>query len=576
MLDHAITGGTVVDGSGGPARRADVGIRDGRIVAVTAPRGLDEPAARTTDATDLLVTPGFVDQHTHYDAQLYWDPLATPSSWHGVTSVIGGNCGFTLAPLRERDADYTRRMMAQVEGMPLVALEQGLPWGWETFGEYLAGLDGSLAVNAGFMVGHCALRRYVLGEDFGRESTPVELAQIGQLLRESLAAGGLGLSTTRSTTHVDGDGEPVPSRHASEEEVIALCAVVAEFEGTSLEAIVQGCLDRFSDDEVELLARMSGTAGRPLNWNVLSVAADDPGKIDHQLQASARAAELGGRVVALTMPIFADNNMSFLTFCALWLIPGWRDVLATDVPEKIRRLRDPAVRADMVKTAAASPLGRLADFGNYVIGDVFSEANERYRDRKVGDIAAERGEDPFATIVDIVANDDLRTVLWPLPAADGDADWELRRTLWEKDDVLLGGSDAGAHLDRMLGSPYPSRFIGDCLRGRQLVSVERAVHLLTDVPARLFGLRDRGRLASGGRADVVVLDPATVDAGPARIAFDLPGESKRLLADPVGIVRVLVNGRETIVDGQPTGDLPGTVLRSGRDTAGTETIAAGG
>jgi N-acyl-D-aspartate/D-glutamate deacylase len=570
MLDHAITGGTVVDGTPtSQGRRADVGIRDGRIVAVAEAGRLGDEAAHTIDATDLVVTPGFVDPHTHYDAQLYWDPLATPSSWHGVTTVVGGNCGFT----RERDADYTRKMMAQVEGMPLVALEQGLPWKWETFGEYLHGLEGSLAVNAGFMVGHCALRRYVLGEDFGRESTPAELDQISVLLRESLAAGGLGLSTTRSTTHVDGDGEPVPSRHASEEEVLALCAVVAEFEGTSLEAIVQGCLNRFSDEEIELLARMSGAARRPLNWNVLTVAADDPGKVDHQLRASTRANELGGRVVALTMPIFADNNMSFLTFCALWLLPGWRDVLAVDVREKMRRLQDPAVRAEMMEKAQGSPLRRLADFANYLIGDVYSEANEPYRNRKVGDIAAERGEDPFATVVDIVVNDELKTVLWPIPAADGDADWELRRTVWDHEDVLLGGSDAGAHLDRMLGSAYPTRFIADCLRGRQLVTLERAVHLMTDVPARLFGLRDRGRLAPGYRADVVVLDPATVDATPARIAFDLPGDSKRLLADPLGVVRVLVNGRETIVDGQPTGALPGTVLRSGIDTAGTQTSA---
>jgi N-acyl-D-aspartate/D-glutamate deacylase len=571
MLDHAIRGGTVVDGTGQPGRRADVGLKEGRIVSVSGPGGLDEPATHTIDATDLVVTPGFVDPHTHYDAQLYWDPLATPSSWHGVTSIIGGNCGFTLAPLRERDADYTRRMMAQVEGMPMAALEQGLPWKWETFGEYLEGLDGSLAVNAGFMVGHCALRRYVLGEDFGRESTPAELQQLRQLLGESLAAGGLGLSTTRSTTHVDGDGEPVPSRHASEDEVLALCEVVAEFEGTSLEAIVQGCLSRFSDDEIELLARMSAAARRPLNWNVLTVAADDPGKPDHQLRASVRAAELGGRVVALTMPIFADNNMSFLTFCALWLLPGWRDVLAVDVPEKIRRLRDPVVRAEMMEQAASSPLNRLADFADYLIGDVYSQANEQYRDRKVGEIAAERGEDPFTTIVDIAANDELKTVLWPIPGADGDADWQLRRRIWEEEDVLLGGSDAGAHLDRMLGSPYPTRFIADCLRGRELVPVERAVQLMTDAPARLFGLRDRGRLAPGYHADVVLFDPAAVDATPARIAFDLPGESKRLLADPLGVVRVLVNGQETIVDGEPTGSLPGRVLRSGRDTTGTET-----
>jgi N-acyl-D-aspartate/D-glutamate deacylase len=568
MLDYAITGGTVVDGSGGAPRQADIGVKDGRIVAVGK---LEESATTTFDATGLLVTPGFVDPHTHYDAQLFWDPLATPSSWHGVTSVIGGNCGFTLAPIKERDADYTRRMMAQVEGMPLVALEEGVPWKWETFGEYLDGLEGAIAVNAGFLVGHCAIRRYVMGEDFAREANAEELDAIAKVFEESVAAGGLGFSATRSSTHVDGDGNPVPSRWASEAEVLRLCEIVGQYDGTSLELITQGCLSRFSDEEIEFMAQMTATAHRPLNWNVLGVAASDPDKIEHQLRPSKRARELGGRVVALTMPIFADNNMSFLTFCALWLIPGWRDVLAVDVPEKIRRLKDPAVRADMMEKAKTSPMGGLANFGQYMIGDVFSEENESVRNRKVGDIAAERGEDPFKTIVDICANDDLKTVLWPIPAADTDADWQLRRTLWDEKDVMIGGSDAGAHLDRMLGSPYPTRFIADSLRGRKLVPLERAVQLMTDVPARMFGLIDRGRLEEGMFADIAVLDPNTVDATPARISFDLPGDSKRLLADPVGVVRVLVNGTEVIRDGKPTGSLPGTVLRSGRNTSGTDT-----
>jgi len=563
MLDYAITGGTIVDGTGAAARQGDVGIRDGRIVAVGK---LDEEAATTVDATGLVVAPGFVDPHTHYDAQLYWDAYATPSSWHGVTSVIGGNCGFTLAPLKERDADYTRRMMAKVEGMPLVALEQGVAWKWETFGEYLEGLDGGIAVNAGFLVGHCALRRYVMGEDFAREATPDELAAMVQTLHDSLAAGGLGFSTSRSSTHNDGDGNPVPSRFASEEEVLALCKVVSEHEGTTLEAIVQGCLGRFSDEEIELLARMSSTAQRPLNWNVLSIDARDASRADHQLQASARAREVGGRVVALTMPIFADNNMSFLTFCALWLIPGWNDILDVEVPERIRRLKDPATRAQMVESAKGTPFEGLVNFERYVIGDVFSEENEKVRGRWVRDIAAERGQDPFECLVDIVAADELRTVLWPQPASDTDADWAVRRDLWERDDVMLGGSDAGAHLDRMLGSPYPTKFLGDCLRGRKLVPLERAVHLLTQVPADLFGLRHRGRLEPGYHADVVVFDPATIDAGPPTLAFDLPGASKRLLAQSIGVHRVYVNGVETIVDGGPTGSTPGTLLRSGVET----------
>jgi N-acyl-D-aspartate/D-glutamate deacylase len=570
MLDIAITGATVVDGTGMDAFRADIGVESGRIVVVGE---LEAPARRTIDADGLVVAPGFVDPHTHYDAQLHWDPLATPSSWHGVTTVIGGNCGFTLAPLKERDADYTRKMMAQVEGMPLQALENGVPWSWETFGQYLDTLDGHVGVNAGFLVGHCALRRFVLGEDFTRPSTSAELGEITDLLDRSLGAGGLGLSTTRSTTHIDAEGEAVPSRWASEEEVLALCQVVSRHDGTSLELISQGCIGRFDDDEVELLARMSSVAGRPLNWNVLSTSAEDADRVDHQLRPSRRARELGGRVLALAMPVFADNNQSFLTFCGMWLIPGWRDVLAVEVPERIRRLKDPAVRAKLAQSATTSPLGGLADFYRYIIGDVFSEVNEQYRNRRVGEIAAQRNEDPFTTIVDIVAADDLRTVLWPQPANDSDADWELRRRLWEEPDVMLGGSDAGAHLDRMLGAAYPTRFLSDCIRGRRLVSMERAVYLMSNVPARVFGLRRRGRVAPGYHADLVVFDPATVGAAPVRTVFDLPGQSKRLLADPIGVSRVLVNGVETFVDGAPTGDVPGVVLRAGRDTTGPDLTA---
>jgi N-acyl-D-aspartate/D-glutamate deacylase len=564
MLDYAIKGGTLVDGTGAPPRQTDVGIRDGRIVAVGE---LDEPAAKVIDATGLLVCPGFVDPHTHYDAQLYWDPFATPSSWHGVTSVIGGNCGFTLAPIKAPDADYTRRMMAKVEGMPLAALEAGVPWTWESFGEYLGGLDGHIAVNAGFMVGHCALRRYVMGEEaIGREAKPEEVDEMVAVLHQSLAAGGLGLSTTRSSTHNDGDSQPVASRWASEEELVTLCGVVGQHDGTSLEAIVQGCLDGFSPAEVELLARMSSTARRPLNWNVLGVDPDDPGKPERQLRASQRAREVGGRVVALTMPVNVPMNMSFNTFCALWLIPGWNDVLNVPVPERKKRILDPLVRERMLESAATSRvLGRLSQFGNYVIGDAFNPELKDVIGRKVSDLAQERGQGNFATLAEIVAADDMRTILWPTPP-DTDEIWSQRRDLWRHQDVMLGGSDAGAHLDRMCGSPYPTQFLGDSLRGRQLVPIEEAVRLITDVPARLFGLRDRGRIAEGFHADITIVDPATVDAGLPTLTPDLPGDSPRLLAEPIGVHRVLVNGVETIVDGEPTGETAGTVLRSGQET----------
>ena len=568
MLDYLIRGGTIVDGTGAAPRRGDVGIRGDRVVAVGK---VDEQARETFDADGLVVTPGFVDPHTHYDAQLYWDGYATPSSVHGVTSVLGGNCGFTLAPLKASDADYTRRMMAKVEGMPLEALENGVDWSWETFGQYLDGLEGRIAVNAGFLVGHCALRRYVLGpEATERQSTQQEVEVLADLLAQCLAAGGLGLSTTRSSTHNDGDNNPVPSRVASEEELLTLCRVVSRHPGTTLEAIVEGCLKGFSDGEIELMAQMSAQANRPLNWNVLTIAAGMEKRVAHQLLPSERARQIGGRVVALTMPIFADNNMSLGTFCALWLIPGWHDILSLPKEEKLTRLHDPAVREQMVGAARGTAFERLADFSNYRIGDTVAPENKRYEGRLITDIASELGVDPADALIDIAGADDFKTVLWPLPAGDGAEDWAARRELWEREDIMLGGSDAGAHLDRMLGSPYPTRFLADTLRGRRLVPLERAVHLMTDVPARLFGLTDRGRLEEGRFADVVVFDPETVDSGPARRVFDLPGDSLRLTAESMGVKRVFVNGTPTIEEGRPAGALPGRVLRSGRDT---ETVA---
>lgn len=573
MLDYAITGARVVDGSGGPSVTASVGVRDGRIVEVGY---LDERARTTIDGDGLVVAPGFIDPHTHYDAQLFWDPFATPSSVHGVTTVIAGNCGFTLAPLHAGDADYTRRMMAKVEGMPLSALENGVDWGWESFAEYLSALEGRVGVNAGFLVGHCALRRYVMGaRSLGQEADRGQLDRMTALLHEALQAGGLGFSTTRSSTHSDGDGAPVASRHANREELIALCRATGEHEGTTLEGIVEGCLDTFSDEEIDLFTDMSVSARRPLNWNVLTVDSRVPERVTRQLEASTRAAQRGGRVVALTMPVLVPMNMSFLNYCALNMLPGWREILGLPVRERMAKLGDPVVRKEMIRRADSDEAGvfrRLADFRNYVLGDTYSPENEGMSGRVVGEIAAERGQDAFDVLVDIVLKDELRTILWPMPPDNDEATWQLRRQVWEDGRAMLGGSDAGAHLDRMCGAPYPTRFLGDMLRGRRLLGLERAVQMLTEIPARLFGLRDRGRIAVGYHADVVVFDPDRIASGPARLVPDLPGESARLTAASEGVVSVLVNGVETVREGQLVGSTPGRVLRSGRDTY---TVATG-
>ena len=568
MLDYVIRSGTLLDGSGDPARRADVGLRDGRIVAVGP---VEEDARAELDATGLMVAPGVIDPHTHYDAQLFWDPSASPSNVHGVTTVVGGNCGFTLAPINAQDADYIRRMMAKVEGMPLAALETGVPWRWSTFAEYLDALDGRLGVNAGFLVGHCALRRKVMGAARGEEvATDEEIARMRALLAESLDAGGLGFSSSQSRTHSDGEGRPISSRYADRREMLAFCEEVAAHEGTTLEYITNGCLDSFSTEEVDLMTAMSVTAQRPLNWNVLTVDARSSERIAHQLSASTAAAASGGRIVALTMPTLVPMNMSFRTHCALFLIPGWGEVMGLPEAERMKKLAEPAVRTMLDQRARSKEAGvfrGLSRWGSYVIGDTYAAANEGCAFRRVDEIAAERGTAPFDTLLDIVLADELRTVLWPNTDDGDDATWAMRAVIWSDPRAMVGGSDAGAHLDRMCGSNYPTAFLGDCLRGRQLVPVEKAVHMMTGQPARLFGLRERGLVREGYAADLFVFDPATVGSEPARLVHDLPGGTPRLYAGSHGVVRVLVNGVETVRDGEPTGVLPGTLLRSGRDTA---------
>ncbi len=568
MLDYLIKGGTVIDGTGSAGVTADVGIGDGRIVAIGL---IDDEAAETIDATGKIVCPGFVDPHTHYDAQLFWDPYATPSNLHGVTSVIMGNCGFSIAPVATADdGDYLKHMLTKVEGMALESLEEGVPWDWNSFAEYLAKLEGNIGVNAACMVGHNALRRSVMHDDaVGNEATPEQIEAMVALLHESIEAGGLGFSTTLAYTHSDIDGKPVPSRWAANDEVIALAAAVGEHEGTALEWNTDGCMNGYSDEEIELMTEMSVAADRPLNWNVFTIDSARPDEYSRQLDASVKAAEGGGRVVALTMPIIVGMNMSFRFYCALNLLPGWNDILSLPLEERMEKLADPDVRRQLEVSAASPEAGvvaRLTGWTDYVIGDTFSEANDGLKGQRVGDIARERGQRDFYTLLDIVLADELKTVLWPSATDDDAESWRLRQKAWANEHVMIGGSDAGAHLDRMAGQPYTTEWIGDCLRGRKLTTVEDAIHNLTDVPARLFGLIDRGRLAEGWHADVVVFDPDTIGTTDVELVFDLPGNAKRLWTQGVGIERVFVNGTPIVVDGEATGARPGTLLKSGVDT----------
>jgi N-acyl-D-aspartate/D-glutamate deacylase len=572
MLDLAIRGGTVIDGTGSPARRADVGVHQGRIVAV----GEVDDAVADIGADGLLVTPGFVDLHTHYDAQLSWDPSASPSPLHGVTTVIGGNCGFSLAPAGPDHVEYLSAMMARVEGMPRSALGS-LDWSWESFGDWLGRLDGAIGVNAGFLVGHSTLRRVVMGDEaVGSPASPTQIADMVALARRSFEEGALGLSTSQAHTHHDGAGCPVPSRAASRGELEALAASLADHPGTTLELIVAGCINGFSEDEVDLMATLSLLANRPANWNVLGVSALNPGASARQLDASTVAAGRGATVMALTLPHTMSIRLSFEHGAVLDGLPGWDEVFALPVAQRMDRLADPGVRRRLDTGAHSKEAGILAALAHWrtlVIDETFSATNAGLAGRTVGEIADERGQDPFDTLLDVVLADHLRTGLRP-PIPESEADWKLRAEVWSDPRTVVGGSDAGAHLDMMCGAVYSTSMLGDGVRRRGLLGWEEAIRQLTEVPARLYGLRGRGRVEVGWSADLVALDPERVGPGPLHTRDDLPGGGSRLYAEAQGIEHVLVNGVEIVEAGRLTGATPGAVLRSGRDTD-TVTVPGG-
>ncbi len=568
-FDVVIRGGTVVDGTGAPGRSADVGISNGRIVEIGP---ISERADDEIDADGLVVAPGFVDVHTHFDAQVFWDTTLSPSPLHGVTTVVGGNCGFTIAPLAPEHGDYLMEMLARVEGMPLTSLRNGVPWNWTSFESYLAAIDGTLSVNAGFLVGHSALRRFVMGDDAtARAATDEELTAMRALLAESLRAGGLGFSSSWAATHNDGVGDPVPSRHAERDELIALCDETGHHPGTTLEFIpMVGKLERWA---IELMADMSRAADRPLNWNVLFVNAGSAETVEHQLSATDHSRAHGGEVLALTAPGTPSPRLCFAGGFLLDTIPGWAKPMALPHPEKLAMLAGASGRAELL--ALASEGGKvgfgLTNWGQYVIGDVVDPSLRGYEGRTVAEIAAEENKEPFDALCDLVVADDLLCG-FGFPNRESDADWDARVEVWRDSRAVIGASDAGAHLDFLDTFNYSTTMLAGAVSKRSLMGIEEAIRLLTDRPARLYGLVDRGRLTPGWHADITVLDPTSVDPGKVEAKVDLPGGAFRLYSEPEGIHRVLVGGREIVADGEFTDARPGTLLRSGRDTE-TVTVA---
>jgi N-acyl-D-aspartate/D-glutamate deacylase len=569
MLDVVVAHGTVVDGSGTPGRRADVGVRDGLIVAVGE---ISESAMRRIDADGLVVAPGFVDLHTHYDAQLFYDPDLSPSPLHGVTTVVGGNCGLTLAPVDPADQQWLTRLLARVESIPAATIEAGVEFTWKTFGEFLDAVESRpLGANMGFLVGHSAIRRAVMGEAASTAAaTPEQLAAMRALLAECLAAGGLGFSTANAATQLDGDGRPTPPNFASREEFVGLAAVCGNYEGTSIEFIPDSFLRGFSDEDVELMADMSAAADRPLNWNTPLVNRLSPDLYHRQLRATEEAPRRGGRVVPMFMPQNQQLQHDFSLGYVFRALPGWAWLFELDIPQRIQALQDPEKRRQLERAADEQTSGLalvVRNWASYRLNEVKDPAQAELEGRSVADLAEEWRLSPFDAMVEAVVRCGLDVGLVRSQyQADDTWSWEARRELLTDDRVVLQASDAGAHLDMMAGADFPTQCLAELVRARQVFSVEEMVKKLSTVPADLYGFGDRGRIAEGARADLAVFDLDGVGATPLRTVRDLPAGAARLTTRSVGMEHVLVNGCEVVHHGEYTGDRAGRLLRSGRDS----------
>jgi len=568
-MDLVLRGGTVVDGTGAPGFRADVGVQDGRIVAVGT---VDERGDNDVDAGGLIVAPGFVDLHTHYDAQLFYEPVLSPSPLHGVTTVIGGNCGLTLAPVTPGDESWLTRLLARVESIPVATLEVGLEYRWRTYPEFLDVVDAQpLGPNVGFLVGHSALRRAVMGDDASSNAaSPEQLTAMEALLDAALAAGGFGFSTANAATQVDGDGRPTPPNFATRDEFVALAAVCGRHAGTAIEFIPDSFLSGFTDDDVELMADMSAAANRVLNWNKPLVNKQLPDLHRRQLRASDVAAARGGRVVPMMTPQNGLIQHDFEPGYVFRALPGWAWLYELAPADRRLALADPENRRRLEQSVAGATSGLalvVRNWSSYIVNEVHDSHQTQLVGRRLDDLGREWGMTPFEAMAEVACRAGLDTgFVRPQFVDDDEWSWAVRRELLTDPRVVLQASDAGAHLDMMCGAAYPTEVLAELVRDRGLFTIEEMVHQLSGAPAALYGLSELGRIVPGARADLAVFDPDIVAPTPMQTRRDLPGGAARLHCGAIGMVAVYVNGRELVWEDSFTGELSGRLLRSGRDS----------
>jgi N-acyl-D-aspartate/D-glutamate deacylase len=552
--DIVIRGGTLIDGTGGSRRAADVAVAGDRIVAV----GDDLKGERELGASGQVVAPGFIDIHTHYDAQVFWDPRLTPSSFHGVTTVVAGNCGFSIAPIRAELTGLLARTLQHVEDMSFDTLSVGVPWDeFETFGQYLDAVERrGVSLNYGCYVGHTAVRLYVMGEDaYERPATAEELARMQEVVAQSMAAGAMGFASSASPTHNGDGGRPVPSRVADLDELRALLVPVHDA-GRGVVALLPGGVI----PDKELFALQRGV-GRPITWTALLTVKDFPYHekvIAENDEARRQGIEVWPQVSCRPL-VFQMNLAEPFT---LNMRPSFSKLMGLDHEARQAAYRDPAWRATAWEELSGAAGGLPFNWAAVSVAE--SPSHPELADRPVVDMATERGCTPLDVVLDISLDDDLKARFWSV-LANNDPDaiaWLLPR-----DNVLLGLADSGAHVSQLCDACFATDLLGNWVRDRGVMSLERAVHKLTAEPAGVYGLSDRGTVEVGQKADLCVFDPDTVAPGPLRRVFDFPAGGERLTADaPEGMTHVLVNGRTIRVDGEadPTGldARPGVVLRA--------------
>jgi N-acyl-D-aspartate/D-glutamate deacylase len=565
-LDLAIKNGTIVDGSGAPRFRADIGIQDGQIVEIGR---IGSGAKQVIDAEGRVVSPGFIDGHTHMDAQVAWDPLGSCSCWHGVTSVIMGNCGFALAPCQPDQREWIARCLEAVEDIPTEAMMAGINWTWETFPEYLGNVDKlPKAINYGAFLGHSALRMYTMGErSLSETASEDDLRRMGASISEALKAGALGFSTSRASTHVTPDGSPIASRIADWTEIDYLVDVMAQHN----RGIFQIGPDVSSGEAHKIfLARLKKVAvdsGRPVMFGTLSTHQGvDPYPWESQMQYLDDTVASGGRVYGqtTTKPIIALFSVkSYLPFDNL---PAWRELRSLPISEQQQRFTDPDIRRALVAAeagmkprdntfqggGAATTDPKKPDYGN-----LFALKGVDWDDPTVEEVAQQRNQHPVEAMLDLMVENEDQLFVQPLVNETPDDVLGMLR----HPRTLATFSDSGAHVCQEMGSSLQTHLLSYWVRKREMFSLEEAVRMVTFDNASAFELADRGLLRPGYRADIVVFDEATIKPRLPTVESDLPGGSRRLVQKADGISATVVNGVPTFLDGESTGNYPGEVLR---------------